>query len=74
MNHSPSGRVGLSGPERANPVCQKDLMREVAKSPSPAATASDPPEGWVLQVTLSQRLVNCTTAEGRVKTWYPDLS
>ena len=44
MIHSPGGRVGLSGPERANPVCQQPTFGKEQK-PSPAATASDSPGG-----------------------------
>ena len=46
MNHSPFGRVGLSGPERAFEFVRAVRLtttRTLAKKPSPAATASDPP-------------------------------
>ncbi len=46
MNHSPSGRVGLSGPERAELTMTRHSRThlQLALLPSPAATASDPPE------------------------------
>ena len=47
MNHSPPGRVGLSGPER---VVLLGLDVRCVK-PSPATTASNPPtRGKVMQV------------------------
>ncbi len=42
--HSPSGRVGLSGPERVIRFV-KNARLSIAKLPHPAATASDLPKG-----------------------------
>ncbi len=42
MNYSPPGRVGLSGPERAN-ANDWQFPIDVANEPSPAAKTSDPP-------------------------------
>ena len=43
MNHSPSGRVGLSGPERVLSPQKPTNGFPHAQTPHPAATASDLP-------------------------------
>ena len=61
QNHSPSGRVGLSGPERV--FAAAGIMRlHHRERPSPAATASDPPEGRVMQLSIKQPLKSHTTS------------
>ena len=56
MNYSPSGRVGLSGPERAKSVNASHELQMQRNSPSPAASASDPPEGRVMRLISNPRL------------------
>ena len=63
MNHSPSGRVGLSGPERVF-FWAGEFGSMRRRKPSPAATASDPPaSGRVMQTLSVQKLKNRTTSK-----------
>ena len=48
--HSPSGRVGLSGPVRVHWKTDSLADEVTGDSPSPAASASDPPGGRVMEM------------------------
>ena len=55
-HHSPSGRVGLSGPVRVGLIRARKTVNACTGSPSPAASASDPPGGRVLNARRVLRL------------------